>query len=104
MHIVRMVDAIHCAEFITGGEQRINRLRLHLCSLITESIKYPDSQTTTSNKILEAVVAATYEFRIACALHKLNSGLMFNKEIGPDFILNETKISFKIEVKSKIYR
>ena len=35
IHIVRMVDTIHCAEFIGGSEQRINRLRVQLCSLIT---------------------------------------------------------------------
>ncbi len=65
MHIVRMVDAIYCAESITGGKQRINRLKMQLCSLITESANFPDKQSVTSNKILEAVIT-TQQHRGKC--------------------------------------
>jgi hypothetical protein len=103
-HIIRMVDAILCVESITGGKQRINNLRAQLCSLITESIKYPDRQATTSNKILEAIVTATDEFRIAHALQGINSSLIFNEEGGSDFRLNGINISIRIEAKSKLNR
>jgi hypothetical protein len=104
MHIVRMIDAIHCAQSIKGGKQRISHLRAQLCSLITESIKFPNSQATTSKKILEAVITVTDEFRIAYALRSLNSALTFNKEKGPDFKLNNINVSIKIEAKSKLNR
>lgn len=39
-----MVDAIHCAKFIKGGKQRINYLKKQLCSLIKESINFPEKQ------------------------------------------------------------
>lgn len=88
----------------SGGKQRINNLSAQLCSLITESIKFPNRQATTSVKILEAVVTATDEFRIAYALQKINSALTFNEQKGPDFKLNEINISIKIEAKSKLNR
>jgi hypothetical protein len=103
-HIIRMVDAIHCAESITGGKQRVNNLKAQLCSLITESIKFPNRQAITSDRILEAVVTATDEFRIAYALQSMNSALIFNEEGGPDFRLNEINVSVKIEAKSKLNR
>jgi hypothetical protein len=87
-----------------GGQQRMIRLRMQLCSLITESIKFPDRQATTSNKILEAVVTVTDEFRIAYALQNINSALIFNEEKGPDLRLNEVNITVKIEAKSKLNR
>jgi hypothetical protein len=105
MHIIRMVDAIHCAEFIEGATQRMNKLRERLSSLITKSIKFPDKQPITSNKILETVTTVTDEFRIAYALHRLNSMLKFNNQKdqkAPDFDLNGININIKIE--SKICR
>lgn len=103
-HIIQLVDAIRCAESILWGKQRISNLKAQLCSLITESIKFPNRQATTSDKILEAVVTSTDEFRIAYALQNINSALTFNERKGADFKLNKINISIKIEAKSKLNR
>ncbi len=78
MHIIRMVDAIHCAEFIKRGKQRINLLKKQLCSLITESITFPERQRVTSEKILETVITVSDEFRIGYVLQGLKPTLRFN--------------------------
>lgn len=104
IHIIRMVDAIHCAAFIRGGKQRINCLKKQLCSLITESINFPERQSVTKNKILETVITRSDEFRIGYVLLGLKPTLIFNTKKGPDFHFNGININVKIEAKSKLNR
>ena len=97
MHIVRVVDAIYCAKFVNGGEQRINCLKKQLCSLIKESIDFSEIQQTTSYHILKTLITVTDEFRIAYDLQRLRSKLRFNTEKGPDILLDGMNINVKIE-------
>ena len=80
-----MVDAIYFAKFVNGGEQRINCLKKQLCSLIKESIDFPERQQTTSGLILKTLITVTDEFRIAYDLQRLTSKLRFNTEKGDFF-------------------
>ena len=104
VHIVRVVDAIYCAKFINGGEQRINCLKKQLCSLIKESIDFPEIQPTTSYHILETLITVTDEFRIAYDLQRIKSKLRLNTEKGQDIPLDGININVKIEAKSKLNR
>jgi hypothetical protein len=104
MHIIRMVDAIYCAEFIKGGKQRINRFKKQLCSLIKESTNFPHRQSITKNKILESVITISDEFRIGYIIIGLKPTLRFNKEKGPDFYFDGITINLTIEAKSKLNR
>jgi hypothetical protein len=104
IHIIRMVDAIYCAESIKEGKQRINCLKKGLCSLISKAINFPNQQQNTSSEILKKVITVTDEFRIAYVLQSLNSTLRFNTEKGPDFYFDGINVTFKMEAKSKLNR
>jgi hypothetical protein len=103
IHLIKIICAIHCIRLVSGGNERINKLKKELSSLVFNATEGAIEQRKIANdQIINKILSYSDEFQIGCILHKLYLSLKANTGKGPDFLLDD--LGIKIEAKSKLNR
>jgi hypothetical protein len=103
IHLIKIIDAIHCIRLVCSGIERVNKLKRELRSLVSNATKGPINQRKiANNQIVNTILLYGDEFQIGYILHKLHPSLKVNRQQGPDFNLGDFGI--KVEAKSKLNR
>jgi hypothetical protein len=103
IHLIKIIDAIHCIRLVCSGIERVNKLKRELRSLVSNATKGPINQRKiANNQIVTTILLYGDEFQIGYILHKLHPSLKVNRQQGPDFNLGDFGI--KVEAKSKLNR
>jgi hypothetical protein len=98
--IVRTIDALAVCNPIKGLTSRKQKLMERLKTLVSDKAM---ENTKRKIKILEALITATDEFRIAHELCKLGFAVEFGGKKGADLIINHRQIGIiKAEAKSRL--